>query len=146
MVGKQVSSATGLALGMGGSGEKQECSGGGGGITTSPQSKGQGGKPKPIDQRDPTVVAGWSWCSSCSDDGWRCASVQHLWVRRDALQARDTSQCNLVLVTRPQRRCRAIRTRCWLVLFLHDDGWLCASVQHLWVWEDVHCSLIHSTG
>ena len=43
---------------------------------------------------------GAGWCSSCSDDGWLCASVQHLWVREDALQARDTSQCNLVLVTR----------------------------------------------
>ena len=26
--------------------------------------------------------------------------MQHLWVREDALQARDTSQCNLVLATR----------------------------------------------
>mgnify|MGYP007018383379 CR=1 FL=1 len=51
-------------------------------------------------ENDKELLHGAGWCSSCSDDGWLCASVQHLGVRKDALQARDTSQCNLVLATR----------------------------------------------
>jgi len=85
-------------------------------------------------ERELLHVAGW--CSSCSDDGWLCASVQHLWVWKDALQARDTSQCNLVLVTRRNADVeRYARIAGWCSS-CSDDGWLCASVQHLWVWED----------
>ena len=33
-----------------------------------------------------------AWCSFSGGDGWLCACVQHLWMGKEALQARDGSQ------------------------------------------------------
>ena len=37
-----------------------------------------------------------AWCSFSGGDGWLCACVQHLWKGKEALQARDGSQCKSV--------------------------------------------------
>ena len=37
-----------------------------------------------------------AWCSFSGGDGWLCACVQHFWMGKEALQARDGSQCKSV--------------------------------------------------
>ena len=70
-----------------------------------------------------------AWCSFSGGDGWLCACVQHLWKGKEALQARDGSQCKSV-------RHRPRSPRCAQVAAFYashsDEGWLCACLQSLW--------------
>ena len=72
-----------------------------------------------------------AWCSFSGGDGWLCACVQHLWMGKEALQARDGSQCKSV---RHRSSPKVVqRTGCCLHYASHsDDGWLCACLQSFW--------------
>ena len=74
------------------------------------------------------VAAG---CASCSDDGWLCACLQLCWKGKGALQARDRCKCNPVPSCTAAQMSFVAHEFCRMVLFLQDDGWLCACVQSL---------------